>query len=480
MALSDFYTSNENAYRNICPINLTNIDTLTSGWTPYVGKANVYYMYFANYAPKVVAEHYSAKALYGKPYTRAFDLQTLDSMIHGGFFYDTITKNLYVKCFNLVNPNTKTILLSNLQAIEAKGDSYYIHRDMRVGEHSGIKWEATIGLGERFINGDNFGTLSPFYFSCQVIDPEPEGSVLVKFPTLSPDYLGIVKFPGIGRRYWINLSFGDITNLRTFDVSGIAIGSVRYAFVSYDGSTRINATFRYDAAASTGDVKPSLSNGTGVGTGNGWWIKVWGIELEKVISTLTDIAALAALPTQTFSALSLRKVTSNNQVYKYVPEANSGNVKPSGSNGTGTPGQYNGWWIAVPSNEIDDWGYILTGYHCGITLMINGSNQLVLTAQAAQQIPVYSRILETVTNASWKLSLEIFPRTGVPNLLDYGLQLTKVTAMGGTLGTPTIYNGTITGIPSTGNFANYLTGISVAEGVIIDDLIISEIVESVV
>lgn len=480
MPLSDFYASNQNAYRSSCPIDLTNIDTLTSGWTSVVGAANVYYYYFANYAPKIVAEGFSTKALYGRPYTRAFDLQTLKSMVQGGYYYDVITKNLYIKCFALVNPNTKSILLSNYQAIEVTGDSYYVHRNMRLGEMSGIKYEATIGLGQKFISGNNFTGLSNFYFSCIIVDPEPTGNDLVLFPTLTDITLGGVKFPGTGIVHWIQIILQTLAELVAYDVVNFPNGSVRYAYVKMDATREIDATFRYDGSASTGDVKPTASNGTGVGVGNGWWVRVWGIELQKVINQVDDIASLAALPTNLFHNLSLQKVESNGAVYKYVKTANAGNVKPSASNGTGTPGEYNGWWISVPSNEMDDWGYILTANHCGITLKIDGGGNLYLTDEAVQQISTYSATIEALTTASFKLSLEIYPRTGVPSVLDYTMQLTKVTGMGGTLGTPTIYSGTIHGLPSTGNFGNYLTGISLAEGVIVDDLTISEIVESVI
>jgi hypothetical protein len=482
MALIDFYTSNENAYKNNCPIGLVNIDSLTTGWTQYIGKDNIFYIYFANYAPKVVAEHYSILAKYGKPYTRAFDLQTLDSMIHGGYYYDTITKNLYIKCFNLANPNSKTILLSNLQSIEAKGDSYYVHRNMRIGEHSGIKWEAIIGAGQKFIAGDAFAeNLNPFYFSCLVIDPEPHDSILINFPEVADTTLEGVKFPGTNIRYWINIILETIQELRDYNVANLQVGSVRYAFVRFETipGNRINATFRYDATSSSGEIKPTHSNGSGVGAGNGWWVRVWGIELEKVITDVVDLATLAALPTQNYLNMSLRRVLSNGAVYKYIALANAGNIKPTISNGTGTPGQYNGWWIAVPANEVDDWGYILTANHCGITLkIVDGS--LTLSAQSIQQIPVYTRTLETMTTASFKMALEVFPRTGVPSVLDYTLKITKITTMGGATGTPTIYNGTIEGLPATGNFANYLTGISLAEGTVVDDLIISEIIESVI
>lgn len=490
MPLTDFYASNENAYRGSLPPGLTDIDQLqTSAWTSVSGSPNVYKIRFSTYIPKIVSEAYSDRALYGRPYTRMMDVQSLTAIIHGGYYYDIISKDLYVKCFNLIDPSTTTIMLSPLQGIEARADTYYVHQSMRIAEQSGIKWEATIGLGERFINGANLTRMDDFFVSCLVVDPEQTDTVPVKFPSLTPIAIENVKFPGSSITYYVNDFVDTLTQLINLDVSSYVSGQIRYVEVRVVDIYDSHIIFRYDPTASIGDVAPLHSNKTGIGSGNGWWIKVYGLELERVILNVGDIAELAALATVSFSHLQLRKVLSNDQVYQYNKYATSGDVQALHDTG---------WWSKIDSDAINNQSYVYNANHFGFSLKYNTSlNKMVLmpltmqqlngkfvnTADAPDANTQVAIPLEGITKGSFKIVAEIKQRTGTPQTLDYTIKISQVVTYpdfnGNTIGTETIYSGTLLGVPTTGNFGNYLTGISISEGVIIDDLVVSEIIESV-
>lgn len=484
MALVDFYVSNENAYRTSCPIDLTNIDILESGWFPVVGKSNIFYMH-NNYNPKIVSEDYSDTALYGRPYTRALDLQTLDSMVQGGFFYDVYQKNLYVKCFNLANANSVKILLSTSQAIESRTKSFYVHRNMALGNNSGVRFSATIGLGERFLNAANPNDLvnaDKFYFSCLLVDPQPTTGVLVRFPSLTPITIDNVLFPGSETIYWLHYKLDLIDELTQIDVTSFTKDFARFAYVSrvYVSDVSqyhpLNATYRYDPDATYGDVKPKASNGSGSGIGNGWWVRVWGLEVEKQILETDDIGTLIALPSAYNNTLvydkQLRKVKSNGLVYRYEATATTGNWKAA---------YYPGWWILVEPTQINDFGFQWSANHIAATLKFDSENKLTLSAPSIQRVAEqFSHQLVPITKASFKYTLELFPRTNAqPSTLDYVLKITNIVDMDGVTEPPFIATGTIENLPYTGNLSNYLVGFSLSEGVIIDDLVISEIIESV-
>lgn len=510
MPLTDFYTSSENAYRGSLPVSLTDIDEVNSGWAAVAGKANIWKQRFSTYTPKVVAEHHSSRALYGKPYTRMLDVQSLDSLIQGGFYYDNISKDLYVKCFGLTDPNTKIIKFSNLQGIEARVDGYYIHQTMQVSNAAGLKWEATIGLGERFISGDNLTNMDDFYFSCLVVDPEPTTNVPVQFTSIATDKLNRVVFPGSTRTYYINDFVDTQAQLQALNVTGYLGTQVHYVQCNNFNALGDKKIFRYEPTATIGDVKPTASNGLGTGAGNGWWIRVFGVDLEEAIHTVNDLSELVTLPTSAFSHLQLRKVLSNGKVYQYFYNVSTGSQKPIASNGSGTVGYYNGWWVEQASNAINQKSYLYNANHFGFTfkysnnslqvlpittqvlnakaLTITGNSGKTEVIQGDSTTPLYTIDIASIpvlslatpfTKASFKLVLEIKPRTGTDKVLDFTIKITQVTSFN-TLGIPTIITGVINGAPTSGSFGSYMTGFSLAEGVIIDDLVISEIIESVV
>lgn len=506
MALTDFYVSNENAYMNSCPIDSTNTDTIASNSWQVFSDSNytageIYWVRFANYTPKIVSEQVCTKLIYGKPYLKAFDMQTLQSMIHGGYFYDVQTKNLYIKCFSVRNPITNNIKINvaSAQSIITRTNSYYIHRTMRLGSNSGVRFEATVGLSDYYVASNNvISKQGDFQFSCILTDPDPLGDTSVSFPTLQPLLLNGIKFPGTTVNYFINEVVSYISELQSLEVSQYSTGMVRYCMVTYGDSTVNSANiknwlFRYDPTAVTGDVKPNTSNGTGVGDGNGWWKRVYGEYVEYVINEVDDIAALAALPiTPTLTGVylyrnhSLRKVKSNGEVYKYVANANSGAVQPNTSNGTGVGSEWNGWWQVVPSIELETYGFINRAQHCGVTLKLNTSNDLVLTAEAVQQEQFaqsggFSRTLEELHYGGFKMILELYPRIGVEQVLDYNLRISQIENVAtNNILAPVIYTGTINGLPTNGNFSGFLVGFSAGEGVAVDDLTVSEIIESLI
>jgi hypothetical protein len=479
MALTDFYVSDSNGYKGSIPIDLNQVDTVTSGWLVVDGKPNVWQMYFPTYAPKIVSERYSTRTLYGKPYTKALDLQSLDQMIHGGFFYDVITKKLYVKCFNLAVPNQKSINISNLQSIEARINSYYIHQNLKLGSNSGIKFSATVGIGDYYVDGVNLKNQNEFYFSFFVIDPEPTPPEEVLFPTLAPYTLDGMKCPGIHIKYFINNTVEYLNTLINTPLTTIRDGDYRYVLEN-------RSVYRYEATANEGDAKPASSNGTGVGTGNGWWIKVYGLTLEQVINETPDIATLKNLgcgvgtggwlyPDQ------LMKVVNNDKIYKYVASASAGTLKPNCSDGTGNSTYanhwLNGWWIEVEPTDLGDLSGIVTTNHCALKLSLN-SNTLQISAHAIQPFTAHVQQLETLQKGSFKVELEMFPRTGSVMILDYTIKIIQILDSDAQT-EPQIYQGTIEGLPTTGNFQNYLVGFGLAHHVLVDDFIVSEIIESV-
>jgi hypothetical protein len=484
MALTDFYTSNLYAYRGICPIDLTNTYVLSAGWVPYGVYANVYQTYFPNYAPKVVAEQHSTRALYGKPYIRALDLQTLGSLIHGGFFYDTITKNLYVKCFDLAHPNTVSINVSNLQGIEARIDSYYIHQNLRLTGGNGVRFEAIVGLGEHFIDNANIINSDDFYFACLVVDPEP-GDLEVTFPSLESIDIDGVKFPGSKVIYHVTEEVPNLSSLAAIDLETTYVeGQERFVNVLFvpdsQHPTAYNVIYRYVHDATWGDVKPTDSDGSGDGLYNGWWNRVYGVDLEVPVKTANDIAELKSLPFVVVDDGQLRQVESNGLVYRYDAYATTGTVQPLFSNGLGqatTGVASNGWWVYIPSTHLEEVRFVYTANHQGLAFTMD-SGVLGIKALAIQEITPHEQVLQTLAKGSFKMILEIFPRKGAGKVLDYTLQITDVTDWG-TYGTPAFYSGTVIGLPSSGSFSNYLVGFSIAEGVIVDDLIVSEIVETV-
>ena len=488
--LTDFYASDTNGYKGAVPIDLTSSSVVTSGWSTVTNKPSIWQMYFPTFIPKVLSEVYSTRTPYGKPYTKALDLQTLDQMIHGGYYYDQIAKKIYVKCFNLAEPNSKSICISSQLSIQSRIDSYYIHQNMKLGMGSGVKFTATVGIGEKFVDGANLINSDDFYFSFFIVDPEPRGDILISFPILSPYKLNSVKFPGIYIDYFMNSSVAHTADLVAIPIISVTDGEYRYV-------RDVNILYRYNDRVNAGDLKPATSSGTGTGTGNGWWVRVYGVNMEQVINEVNTIADLENVGPSSFWYYGLlpdmfKKVRSNNKIYRYVENANVGTIKPTSSNGTGV-GANNGWWIETEPTNLGDINSIIVSNTCGFTFKLDSNNTIMFQPLAFQAftplIPhasdpnVHTHLegavgLEVLQKGSFKIELEIKPRTGSNPILDYTIKIYQILAVNN-FSPPNIYEGTINGLPATGNFATYLCGFGMADNVFVDDFIASEIIESV-